>query len=309
MKKSPLVIGTDIGGTNLRVAVVNSRGKVLKKTKRPVGEDVVHDLAQEIESLMQKHKIEALGLGVAGVVDRQKGIVLRSPNLPQVNGVELVKALKDRFSLPVYIENDANAHALGEAWLGAGRKFKSFVLLTLGTGIGGGVVYEGQLLQIAAELGHITVESEGPQCACGNAGCLETFASATAVVSYVIEAIEQGQESLLKQAHRGNFYRITAEEVYRAALDGDGLARAAIKRAGRYLGIGVASLVNIFSPEAVVIGGGLAGAWELMVPEVIRELERRAFPELVTRVKIRRAELLDDAGLLGAARLALVEDR
>jgi glucokinase len=306
MKKSPLVIGTDIGGTNLRVGIVNNKGKVLKKTKRPVSEDVLNELVEEIEALREEGPFSAIGLGVAGVVDRGRGIVVRSPNLPQINGVPFVKALQERFSLPVFIENDANAHALGEAWLGAGKKFKSFVLLTLGTGIGGGVVHKGQLLDIAAELGHITVEGDGPQCACGNNGCLETFASATAVVTYVVDAIEQGQDSVLKQAHRGNFYRITAEEVYKAALDGDGLARAAIKRAGRYLGIGVASLINIFSPEAVVIGGGLSGAWQLLAPEMIKELEKRAFPELVARVKVRRAELSDDAGLLGAARLALI---
>lgn len=305
MKKTGLVIGVDIGGTNLRVALVNNRGEILRRTQSPVSENILQVLERQIEEMIGENPVSAIGLGIAGIVDREKGTVLRSPNLPQANGIEFVKALEERFSVPVFIENDANAHALGEAWQGAGKRFKNFVLLTLGTGVGGGVIYNGHILEAPAELGHITLEAEGPVCACGNTGCLETFASATAVVNYVVNAIEQGEESTLRNAHKGNFYRITAEEVYRAALDGDGLARSAIKRAGRYLGIGVASLVNIFGPDAVVIGGGLSGAWDLMAPELIKELERRAFKEVVSKVNLRRAELPNDAGLLGAARLAL----
>jgi len=304
MKNSSLVIGTDIGGTNLRIALVNDQAEIIKKIKRPVAEDVLNMLMEEIEKLQKEVGFSAIGLGVAGVVDRKKGKVLRSPNLPQLNDVVLTKPLQDKFSVPVVLENDANCHALGEAWVGVGRKINNFVLLTLGTGIGGGIVYDGQLLQVAAEMGHITVDTEGPVCACGNNGCLESFASASAVISYVVEALEKGEESLLAEAHKGNLYKITAEDVYKAALDGDTLARTAIKRAGKYLGIGIASLINILSPEAVVIGGGLSGAWQILAPEMIKEIEKRAFSELVSIVKIRRAELPDNAGLLGAARLA-----
>ncbi|RMG70334.1 MAG: ROK family protein, partial [Nitrospirae bacterium] len=156
-----------------------------------------------------------------------------------------------------------------------------------------------------AELGHITVEADGIRCLCGNNGCLESYASARAMVTRVVEALEEGEESLLRQCCEGNIYKITSEDIYNYALEGDGLARETLKTAGRYLGVGIASLVNIFSPEAVIIGGGLIGAWNILVEEAKREAQKRAFESLIKDVEFLPASLGDDAGLVGAASIIL----
>jgi glucokinase len=304
MLKKRFVIGVDIGGTNIRVALVDERGNIIRKIKEPSGEDTVEKLTSSIEALFEI-KVDAIGIGIAGVVDRVERVVKKSPNLPPVEGKKFIQEIEERFSVPVIVENDANAAALGEKWLGAGKESENFIMLTLGTGIGGGIIYKGDLLDVAAELGHITVEAEGLSCPCGNNGCLESYASARALVSYVVEALEKGKESVMREAYQGNFYRITSEDIYKYALEGDSLARDSFRRAGKYLGIGIATLVNIFSPEVVIVGGGLIGAWDILVQEAKKEAERRAFPQLIEKINILPATLGDDAGILGAAYLAL----
>ncbi len=300
MDSNSLYIGVDIGGTNLRVALVDDNGKVIKKLKRPSAEDILSELESAIDEIVTEG-VKGIGLGIAGVINRNTYKIERSPNLHQVEGKDFIGSISKKFSVPVRIDNDANVAALGERWVGAGRRFKNFVLLTLGTGIGGGVVYGGKLLKVAAELGHITVEAEGSNCLCGNKGCLESYTSGRAIVSQVVESLEKGVDSILKECCEGNIYKITPEDVYNYALEGDTLAREALKTAGRYLGIGIASLVNIFSPEAVIIGGGLIGAWNILVEEGIKEARKRAFPELIMDVEILPAELGDNAGVVGAA--------
>ncbi len=302
-----LAIGIDIGGTNIRVAQVDSDGRVLKKIKRETSEDIVKNLTDAIDELITENTA-GIGIGVAGVVDSKTGVVRRSPNLPQVEGIDFAGILKEKYGIPVHIENDANAAAVGEKFAGAGRRFDDFVMLTLGTGIGGGVVIDGSLLPVAAELGHITVEAKGRKCLCPNSGCLESYASGRAIVSEVIEELERGAESLLKGCCDGNIYKITPEDVYNYALEGDTLARETLKNAGKYLGIGIASLVNIFSPQAVIIGGGLVGAWNILVNEAIKEANKRAFPELMKNVEVLPAGLTDNAGVVGAASLVLYSD-
>ncbi len=295
-------IGADIGGTNLRVALVNGEGGIMKRVKITSDEDLTASLVTAIEEL-RTPDVSGIGIGVAGVIDKEKGTVQRSPNLHEAEGVRFIETLSARFSLPVYVENDANAAALGEKWTGAGKGYNSFVLFTLGTGIGGGVVHGGKLLDIAAELGHMSVEAEGTRCLCGNNGCLESYASARAMTSNVIEAIESGTESLLRECCKGNIYKLTPEDIYNYALEGDNLARETLKIAGRYLGVGIASAINIFSPEAVILTGGLTGAWNIYIEEAIKEASKRAFPELSERVRIIPSLLGDDAGVTGAARL------
>jgi glucokinase len=210
--------------------------------------------------------------------------------------------------VPVCIENDANTAALGEKWVGAGRDFKSFAMLPLGTGIGGGIIYNGRLLQVASEPGHTTVEADGIRCRCGNTGCLESYSSSWSMVESIVSAIENGTESSMRECCKGNFYRTTPEEIYRYALDGDSLARETLKRAGRYLGIGIANLINLLSPEAVILGGGLIGAWNIYVEEAIKEASKRSFPALFEKTKIIPAGLEDEAGMIGAAYMMLMED-
>jgi glucokinase len=297
-----LAIGVDLGGTNLRAALVTENGEVIRKVKEPVSEEVI-DLTLRLAGGFSGEEISGIGIGVAGIIDREGGKILISPNLPAVNGVSLVSIIKEKFRVPVFIENDANAAAFGEKWVGIGKDFSNFVLFTLGTGIGGGIIHDKKLLRVAAEMGHITIHTDGEKCHCGNSGCLESYASARAILSKVISALESGRESILRGLFNGNFYKLTAEDIYRAALDGDMLAWEMLKDAGKNLGIGIASIINVMSPEAIILAGGLTGAWDIYIQEAIREASRRSFKELFNKVKIIPSLLGDDAGVIGSAGL------
>jgi glucokinase len=227
-----------------------------------------------------------------------------SPNLPQAAGFDF-KGLG--FGRPFYVENDANAAALGEAMRGAGKAYRNFVMLTLGTGVGGGIVYEGRLMKAAAELGHMTISAEGKKCFCGNNGCLEMFASARAITGAITAALEGGAESILREICQGNIYRLTPEDIYKAAMEGDSLSRETLKDAGRYLGVGISNIINIFSPEAIILSGGLIGAWKIYVEEAIKEASKRAFKSLFQKTRVLPASLGDEAGLVGAASLVFQE--
>ncbi len=295
-------IGIDLGGTNLRVALVTRNGDVIKKMKEPTSQDILESIFRLTEPLFST-EVEGIGLGVAGIIDRRNGKVLISPNLPAVEGVNLVREIKERFGVPVYLENDANCAALGEKWIGTGRECPDFVLFTLGTGIGGGIVYANKLLNIAAEIGHMTIHADGEKCYCGNTGCLESYASARAILSKVVSALEGGKESMLKEFHEESFYKLGAEDIYGMALKGDNLARETLKDAGKHLGIGIANIINLVSPEVVILTGGLIGAWDIYIEEAIKEASRRAFKELFDRVKIIPSLLGDNAGVVGSVGL------
>lgn len=302
-------IGIDIGGTNLRAAVISARGEVVKKTKEPSGGDVLESLQKIISSLYTgvgidlQRDVAGIGIGVAGLVDRKKGVVLLSPNLHAVEGINFVESLQKQFPVPVFIENDANAAAVGEKWMGAGKGFNNFVLLTLGTGIGGGIVYEGRLANVAAEIGHMSINADGEKCPCGNYGCLELYAAAGAMKAKAVSALEKGAESLLRECSKGRFYKLTTEDIYKSALEGDKLARDVLKDTGKHLGIGFANIINIMSPEAIILAGGLVGAWDIYVQEAIKEASRRTFKSLFDSVKIIPSSLGDDAGIIGSAKL------
>lgn len=301
-------IGIDLGGTNLRIALISEEGKVIKKIKVPSVERVVESLLDSIAKIIN-NDVKGIGIGVAGLIDHEKGIVLKSPNLPAIEGVNLADTLEERFKVPVFIENDANVAALGEKWLGAGKELKNFVQLTLGTGIGGGVIYNGRLLNISAEIGHMVIVASGTPCSCGNNGCLETYASAKAILSKAIYSLERGTDSILRNLYEGNFYRLTSEDIYKSALEGDGLSRDVLREAGKYLGIGITNIINIFSPQAIVLSGGLIGAWNIYVQEAIKEASKRSFKILFEKTRIIPSILKDDAGVIGAACLAFTCQR
>ncbi len=303
MISNSAVIALDIGGTNIRAALVTQNGDILARHRESTGTDPTKTIFQMVDQLAST-EVAGIGAAVAGIVNHAAGRVLRAPNIEALSGVSLRSLLGERYGLPVRIENDANAAALGERWLGAGREFDSFVLLTLGTGIGCGIVINGELLPVAAEAGHISICNDGTACACGNVGCLEQHASATAVVSRAVAEIEREAPSQLREFHQGNFYKITAENIYAAALDGDALARTVLREAGKSLGVGMAAIINLFSPEAVILAGGLTGAWNIYGKAAVQEASRRALPELFAATKIIVSPVFDDAGLLGAARLA-----
>lgn len=299
-------IGIDLGGTNLRVALVSDEGEIIRKIKKPSSENVFRSVLEAVEEIRHDN-IAGIGFGIAGLIDRVNGRVFVSPNLHAIEGINIVKEIRQRFNVPVFIENDANVAALGEKIGGAGKNFENFVLLTLGTGIGGGIIHKGKLLNVPAELGHMSINVDAERCPCGNIGCLESYASARAMIARAVSMIEKGTESLLKDCCKGSFYKLTTEDIYRSALEGDTLSREVLREAGKHLGVGLANIINMLSPEAIILAGGLIGAWNIYVQEAIKEASRRAFKELFESVKIIPSSLRDEAGIIGAASLVFNE--
>ena len=304
-----LVFAVDLGGTHLRVALVDDNGRILEQTKQetPKGDSAEVVVAALVNAARNwdryKQAVVAASIMVPGAVDADKAVVLQAPNLPSLVNYALKTELQKRLGWPVFLENDANAAAVGEMWLGAARGCRDVVSVTLGTGVGGGVILDGKLWRgshgSAGEIGHTTVDPfSGLKCKCGNTGCLELFASATAIVRMTKESLSSFPESRLKSCE------LTAEKVYEAGRAGDELALAVFKRFGMYLGIGLANLINLIDPQIIVIAGGAVNGWDLFAEEMYRQVEERAFRTTAQQVKIARAECGDNAGLLGAARLA-----
>ena len=296
-----IVFAVDLGGTHLRVALVDDTGNILRHLKQetPKGDspggilDALANAAREWHC--DEQPVVAASIMVPGAVDCDKAVVVQAPNLPSLIKFPLKTELQRRLGWPVFLENDANAAAVGEMWLGAARGCNDVVSVTLGTGVGGGVILKGKLWRgshgSAGEIGHTTVDPfSGLKCKCGNTGCLELFASATAIVRM---ARELGMKEL------------TAEEVYETGRDGDERALSVFKRFGMYLGIGLANLMNLIDPQIIVITGGAVNGWDLFADEMYRQVRERAFRATAQQVKIARAECGDNAGLLGAARIAL----
>lgn len=301
-----IVIGIDLGGTSLRAAAVTQDGSIvskLKQTTPSTAPDLKKLLLETVNSL-SRDKASAITLASAGIVDKRGIEVAASPNLEAAAGQPLKSFLEDATALPVNLVNDAAAAALGEKWMGAGRPFDDFILITLGTGVGGGVIHQGKLLDIAAEFGHMSINTKGPLCHCGKHGCLEAYASATAVVDRAVQELGEERESMVRNCCDGNYYKVTSKIIYDTALDGDIMCREILKDAGANLGVGVANLVNIFSPQAVIFSGGMLGAWNFIFPEVSSKVSKLAFEPLSSDLKILRSELSGDAGVLGAACMA-----
>ena len=302
-------IGIDIGGTNIKVVRVSEKGEILTAVTEPTpaepgkSPDKIKNVLLKILQNILNDSVIGIGFGIAGLIDRKNGIVIESPNISAINDFRVKEIFEKELSLPVVVENDANAYAYGEKWIGSGKNFNNFVLLTLGTGLGGGITYQGGLFEGAAEIGHMVIEPQGRFCTCGSFGCLESYASGRAIVDRIISALEGGTKSMLIECCDGNFYKITPELVYKTALEGDNLSREVFREVGLYLGIGIGNLVNIFSPEAVILGGGLIGAWDLFIEELKKEFFKRALKPLSADVRILKATLKEDGGSIGAAGL------
>jgi glucokinase len=304
------VFAVDLGGTHLRIGLVDDAGKIHKQFKRQTPRDdspeaIVSALAAIADEWRDGDggPIIAASVMVPGAVNSEQSVVLQAPNLPSLLNFEFKAVLQERLGWPVVLENDANAAAIGEMWLGAARGCRDVVSVTLGTGVGGGVVLDGKLWRgahgSAGEIGHTTVDPFGGlKCKCGNTGCLELFASATAIARMAHEGLLRFPDSSLRDGE------ITAEKVYAAGSAGDELAIAVFQRAGRYLGVGLANLMSLIDPEMIVISGGVVNGWDLFQASMYQEVSERAFRATAQQVKIARAECGDNAGLLGAARLA-----
>lgn len=307
-------IGIDLGGTNIRGGLVDDLGNIINRRQEPTlakegADSVVNRLIHFIEFLSSQNstlELKGIGVGCPGIIDIEQGVIHKSPNLPGFKDVPLKRILHEHFRVPSFIENDANTIAFGEKYYGVGKDVSSLVCLTLGTGVGGGIILDNKLWHgfngMAAEVGHITIIPDGIKCGCGNNGCLEVYASATAVVNRAIDLISKGKESKLKDIFKSGA-KLTAKMVYEAALENDLLSCQILDQTGKYLGIGIADLINLLNPEMIVIGGGMASAWDLLFPPMSLEIKKRAFDIPAQSARIVRAQLGDDAGIFGAAAL------
>ena len=316
--KDPVVVGIDLGGTNVRLALVSPEGRILFRQERatasmPDQEALVTTLAGDLVAAAEEGRsrgweIQGGGIGVPGRILPREGRVVFSPNVPALNECSLVPRLALQVSWPLFLENDANLFTLGEHWLGAGAGHEHLLGITLGTGVGGGLILNGRLWVgtegTAGEIGHMTVDPEGKKCHCGNRGCLETMASAFWTVAWVKEQLAQGASSWLRELYEADPDAIQGETLVLAVLQHDPLIQRAFDRVGKSLGQAIAGVVHLLGISRVVIGGRFARAWEVFQPSLAEELYRRLtlFPPEV--VSVTPAQLGDDAGLVGAARLA-----
>jgi glucokinase len=342
-------IGVDLGGTNLRIAAVSGEGELLEKvtlsTKLALGPDhVVGEMCDAIQRLTGKYKAAGkflgAGIGFPGIVDIQTGMLRKAANFPGWENYSARAEIERRLGFAkndarVVLENDARVAALGEQWLGAARGVPNMAVLTLGTGIGGGIVLGGKIWHgmngMAGEFGHVTIEPEGRLCGCGNRGCAEQYASASAIVRMAREAIARGKALSLARAASSDA-EFGAKSIYNLAIEGDEPARCIFENFGRYLGLLLADLVNVLNLEMYVIGGGASSAWDAFAPTMFEELRQRSIVYAVTaptdplgkslgkqenaaaqaesrserKTIITRALLGSDAGLYGAARVAAV---
>jgi len=316
-------IGVDLGGTNLRIAAIRDDGTLLEKitagTEVGRGRDrVINEMCEAIRALAGKYQdgnsLHGVGVGVPGIIDLDSGMLRESPNLPGWHNYPVREEIERRLGAPVILENDANVAALGEKWMGAGREVDSLCMITLGTGVGGGIVLQGQLWHgmtgMAGEAGHATVDPRGHLCGCSNHGCLEQFASATAIRRMATEASASGKAPELRRALAEN-PEFGAKLIYQMAIQGERAAQEIFRRVGWALGINLAALINIFNLPMYIIGGGVANSWDAFAPAMFAEVRKRSMvyratdPDSGPRHKtiITRTVLGGDAGLYGAARL------
>ncbi len=308
-------IGIDVGGTKVLGGVVDESGKVLttarKDTPRQGGMALTQTIADVAKELLGQHKVSSVGVSAAGFVSSDRKTMLATPNIADWNGVDLDNQLTELIGLPVVIENDANAAAWGEAKFGAGRNQEHMMMLTVGTGIGGGIVVNGALYRgaygIAAEFGHLRVVPEGHLCGCGARGCFEQYASGNALLRHAREAISASPEIARNLLSRGDgtVAGLTGQAITEAAREGDPVALAAFNTTGQWLGAGIASLSVLLDPACVVIGGGVIDAGEILLKPTRESLERNMpfagkhpYPQIIA------AELGNEAGLVGVADLA-----
>ncbi|MBT3313704.1 MAG: ROK family protein [Anaerolineae bacterium] len=308
-----IYIAVDLGGTHIRAASFRpTETEPLKHHKiktRSKDESIFERILHLIEEVISSgESLGAIGIAAPGPLNPRTGVILNTPNIPAWDNFPIIEKLNAYFHVPVFLGNDANLAALGEWRYGAGQGHDHLLYLTISTGVGGGIISDRHLLEgkdgLAAELGHVTILAEGPICGCGHRGHLEALSSGTAIARYVKEELknEKTESSLRSRANR------SAKSIAKAAREGDPLALSAYERAGKYLGIGVASFLHIFNPSIVILGGGVSQSEDLLCKPFRKSLEKEIFaPAYLEELTITTAALGDDAGLLGA--LALVEQK
>ncbi|GJQ59405.1 MAG: glucokinase [Candidatus Scalindua sp.] len=314
MEHNTYVMAADVGGTNTRIAVVSSQGEIHTLIKRDThckgGKDEMLSFLISLfketikKSQLPREKISGLGIGFPGPLDAQTGVIFNPPNLPGWNNIPLRNILENEFGSPVVIENDANAAALGEWWKGVGVGTKSFVCITLGTGVGGGIILGGKLWHgassMAGEIGHTTIVPNGIPCTCGNRGCLEAYASARGITDRTRRILSETEKN--REAETP----LTFKDISHMVSQGDDRILPIIQETGVILGIAVANLANLLNPEMIALFGGVTSLGERLLSPMKEEVEKRAFQKAREPLRIEVAKLGDNGGLLGAAKSILV---
>lgn len=307
--------GIDLGGSHIKGILTDAKGNTLsfKEIDTPSPKnDIETGILNLIEVLatsasVSKIDIQAVGIGSAGSIDKKKGMIITSPNIPSLNKYPLAKNIEKKTGYRVFLENDATVALIGSWWKGEGSKFRNWILLTLGTGIGGGVIIDNKIYTgqsgNAMEVGHMTIDFEGRQCACGSKGCLELYASATALVNYADSLLKQYPASSLHERIKEK--ELTAKLIHEEARNKDELSLKVYNDISEFLGYGVANLVNIFNPEAIIFGGGLSKAFKLMLPQIKKTVQKRALPGLKENVQFIAMKNHAMIPAMGAAKIAL----
>ena len=309
-----LIVGVDVGGSKINSILADPKGNIkakdLRDTRAKRGPDaVIERIVESIRQVASGNTVEGIGVGAAGACDAVNGVITSSPNLPEWENIPLRDIIQREFDCPVYLQNDATLAALGEHRFGGGKGVDHLVYVSVGTGIGGGIIINGQLYcgasGSAGEFGHMTIDINGPSCPCGNTGCWETLASGTALAQEAVKRIKGGQKTNILKFADGKMEMVSARRVHLAAQKGDRLANDLISQIGYYLGVGLVNLVNIFNPQLILIGGGLSRMGKLLTGPATSVVREHAFELPAEAVRIEIAHLGVDAEALGAIALVL----
>lgn len=314
------VIGMDVGSQNIKTILTGITGKVIKKSIVPLPAQTTNEalLSLMIDSVsgildhtkIDEEKIVGIGVSMHGIVDVEEGSSVFAPNL-NLQDIPIKRVLEERFNMMVKVENDGRAMSLGELWFGNGAGIDSFVCINVGRGIGAGIIINGKLYHgshfISGEIGHMIIDIDGPQCTCGNYGCLQTFASGPSIVEWVKKEMRLGHSSLLTTLTKGDLEKVTGELIYSSALEGDTLCKTALQQAGRYLGVGITNVIHTVNPRRIIIGGGVSNAGDLIMDNIIQTVNQRALTNPAKQTEIILSKFGDDATAMGAVALILAE--
>lgn len=313
-RNSKYAIGVDLGGTTIKLGIVTNTGRLIKKisvrTEAEKGpKKVIDNIKSGIRELTakSKYKINGIGIGCPGVVTPGKGIVENPPNLPGWVKVNIGKIINQEFIVPVIVDNDANAAAIGELTFGSGKDFKSFIMITLGTGVGGGIVINKKIYHgdfgAAGEIGHISIDFNGPKCNCGSYGCIETYAGNLYLRERIRTELRKHPESKIWKLINNDLSKVSPRNIQDAAESGDAFSKSVIDELGVYLGSAFASLVNVLDVSVFIIGGGIAGFGKPLFDSIKKTISKRVMSPIKPRVRVLPAKLKNDAGIKGASAL------
>jgi glucokinase len=323
VKIGKFAIGVDLGGTKIGAALVNNKGDIKEYIKSPTnaqqGKDVVIDrIKQTIHQLIEKSEINidnilGIGIGVPGQLDAGNGLVYSAPNLPGWEGVPICRIIEKEFRIPVILENDANAAAWGEKIFGVAKGTKDMICLTLGTGIGGGLIFDGKIYHgnkfAAGEVGHIIVNKDGPACNCGGFGCLETYSSASGIKNRIIDRMKKINKNSPANISNIDIDALSLSDIFKKARQGDPLVKDIVEDAIEYLGVGITILVNLLNPKIIVLVGGIANEGDKLLIPVREFVFGRAMKIMLEDLQIVLGNLEGKAGVLGAAALLLYREK